>query len=326
MKRRGLLASTAVAALAPATLRAQQKSMPVIGSLNFGSSAPNAPYTAAFWQALNEAGFFEGKNAKIENRWADERADRVPAMAADLIERKVDVIQTSGGLIPIRTAQSLTSTIPIVFAIGGDPVAAGFVASFNRPGGNLTGVAYLTDELYPKRLELLSQMVPKKRGVALLVNPHDPRSDGTIRGMEEVARSSGRHLVILKAGSEAELDAAFASLVEPHESALIVTAGNFYNRRREQIVTLAARYGVPTVYPSTQFVLAGGLMSYGASLTGLFHQVGVHTAKILKGAMAAELPVVQPTAFDLTLNMKTAKALGIEVPASISFLATEVIE
>jgi ABC-type uncharacterized transport system substrate-binding protein len=307
----------------PFTARAQQKAMPVIGFLGIGSPGPVAPSVAAFRQGLSENGYVEGQNLAIEYRWAEESDDRLPALAADLVGRKVDVIVTQGGGLPALTAKSATSTIPIVFT-GGDPVGAGLIASLARPGGNLTGFIFFLVELMPKRFELLSELVPEARVIALLVNPSSPNI--WLEDVRQAARVKGVELPILKAATESEIDAAFATLVQLHAGALLVGADAFFNNRREQIVALAARHAVPTSHEWRESVVAGGLMSYGPSLTAAYRQVGIYAGRILKGAKPADLPVQQPTRFELVINLKTAIALGLTVPQSLLARADEVIE
>jgi putative tryptophan/tyrosine transport system substrate-binding protein len=325
VNRRELLILCAGMAIAwPLAARAQQKAIPVIGFLGGTSPGPTAPFVAAFRQGLSETGYVEGQNLAIEYRWAEGRYDRLPALAADLVGRKVDVIAAPGSNSALA-AKSATSTIPIVFA-GGDPVAAGLVASLARPGGNLTGVSNIARELNPKRLELLSETVPHAGVIALLVNPIDVNTERVIGDVQEAARAKGRQLHILKASTENEIDAAFATLVQLHAGALLVSSDPFLNSRREQLITLAARHAVPAIYFERGFAAAGGLMSYGSSLTAAYRELGIYAGKILKGAKPADLPVQQPTTFELVVNLKTAKTLGLTVPPSILARADEVIE
>ena len=262
----------------------------------------------------------------IEYRWAEGHYDRLPALAADLVGRKVDVIVATGGTAP-RAAKAASQTIPIVFTIGGDPVAAGLVSNFARPGGNVAGVSQLGDEgLTAKRLELLSELVPRAGVIALLVNPNSPAAGRVIQEVQQAARAKGLQLPILKAGSESEIDTAFASLAQLHADALLVAADPFLSSRREQFVALALRHAVPAIYAWREFVASGGLISYGASLTAALHLVGTYAAKVLKGAKPADLPVQQATTFELVINLKTAEALGLTVPQSLLARADEVIE
>ena len=262
------------------------------------------------------------KTLTIEYRWAEDRYDRLPALAADLVGRRVDVIVAGGAA---RAAKDATSTIPIVFT-SGDAVGYGFVASLARPGGNLTGISFLNPGLNPKRFELLFELVPQAKVIALLVNPNSSPPEHVIGPVQEAARAKGVQLHILKAGTESEIDAAFTSLVQRQAGALVVSSDPFFYGRREQLVALAARHTVPTIYEWRQFVVEGGLTSYGASLTAVNRQVGIYAGKILKGAKPADLPVLQPTTFELVINMKTAKALGLTIPPSILSRADEVIE
>jgi putative ABC transport system substrate-binding protein len=325
MNRRELLFLLGCAMTAAPALRAQQKAMPVIGFLGSTSPGPFAPYVAAFRQGLSETGYVEGQNLAIEYRWAEDHYDRLPALAADLVGRKVDVIATGGGPPSILAAKNATSSIPIVFSTG-DAVGEGLVASLARPGGNLTGVSILTVELYPKRLELLSELVPLARVIALLVNPNNPQTEGVIRDVQEAARTKGVTLPVLQAGIESEFGTAFASLVQLQAGGLVVGADAFFTSRREQLVALASRHAVPAIYPWREFAAAGGLISYGTSLTAAYRQLGIYAGKILKGAKPADLPVQQPTTFELVVNLNTAKALGLTVPPSILARADEVIE
>jgi putative tryptophan/tyrosine transport system substrate-binding protein len=324
VRRRRFLTALGGAAVWPLAAGAQQKAVPVIGYLS--SYSPSNPFVAAFRQGLSEVGYVEGQNMAIEYRWAEDRYERLPALAADLVARKVDVIAASGGDLSSRAAKSATSTIPIVSVIGGDPVAAGLVASLARPGGNLTGVSFLDVELMPKRLELLSELVPQANVIALLVNPGDPNADRIIRDAQEAARSKGVQLPILKASTESEIDAAFATLVELRAGALLVGADPFFLTRREQLAALASRHAIPAIYSLKNFAASGGLISYGTSLTAVYRQLGIYAGKILKGEKPADLPVEQPTRFELVINLKTAKALGITVPQSLLARADEVIE
>jgi ABC-type uncharacterized transport system substrate-binding protein len=301
--------------------------MPVIGFLSGVSPGPSTPYVAAFHRGLGETGYLEGQNLTIEYRWAEGRFDRLPALAADLVARKVDLIVASGGGNPsARAAKNATSAIPIVFASGGDPVAIGLVASLARPGGNLTGVSILTDELVPKRLQLLAELVPLAKVIALLVNPNYAGTEAIIRNVREAARAKGLQLPILNAGDKSEIDAAFGPLARLEAGGLVVGSDPFFNSRREQLVALAASHAVPAIYEWRDFAAAGGLISYGTSLTSVYRQLGIYTGKVLNGAKPADLPVQQPARFELVINLKTAKTLDLPVPQSILGRADEVIE
>jgi putative tryptophan/tyrosine transport system substrate-binding protein len=306
-------------------LRAQEKAMPVIGFLGTTSPGSNESSLAAFRQGLSETGWVEGQNVAIEYRWAEGRYHRLPALAADLVGRQVDVIFTTGGAVAALAAKGATSTIPIVFIVA-DPVAAGLVASLARPGGNLTGISIMTAELMAKRLELLSELVPQAKVIALLANPDNPISEAMIRDVHEAARAKGLQLHILKAGTEGEFEAAFASLVQLQAGALIVGADSFFSSRREALVALATRHTVPAIYESRSFVAAGGLISYGTRFTDMYRQAGAYVGRILAGAKPAELPVQRPTKFELVINLKTAQALGLTVPPFLFAQAEEVIE
>jgi putative ABC transport system substrate-binding protein len=311
------------------TLRAQQaKEMPVIGYLSPFSPPPNlgALSRNPFQQGLSETGYVYGQNVAIEYRWAESNYDRLPALAADLVGRKVDVIVTEGGTPPALAAKSATSTIPIVFTFVGDPVASGLVTSLARPGGNLTGFSNISIELMPKLLDLVLEIVPQAGVIALLVNPDNPNAERIIRGTQEAARVKGVKLVVLKAATEGEIDAAFASLVQLQAGALVVDPDAFFNSRGEQLVALASRHAVPTIYAFRRWVAAGGLISYGIDGTIVLRQAGIYAGRILKGAKPADLPVQQPTTFELVINLKTAKALGLTIPPTLLARADEVIE
>jgi putative ABC transport system substrate-binding protein len=326
MNRRELMLLLAGAITAPRAMHAQQKAMPVIGYLGSGSPGPNAPFMAAFRQGLSEAGYVEGQNVTIEYRWAEGHDDRLPALAADLVARKVDVIVAGPGIYSAMAAKNATSTIPIVFIGVSDPVGVGLVASLARPGGNLTGFSGINAELMPKLLELLSELVPQAGVIALLVNPNNPNAEPMIRDVQAAARAKGLRLPILKAGTEGEIDAAFASLPELQVRALVVGADGFFASRRDQLVALAARHAVPAIYVWRELAAAGGLISYGSNQTPAVRQLGIYAGKILKGAKPADLPIQQPTTFELVVNLNTAKALGLTVPPSILARADEVIE
>lgn len=330
MKRRALLltaSSASVVGAQPGRLASQTKSMAVVCSLNVGTSGPNAPFVAAFLSGLASAGFVEGRNVIVEHHWAEERPDRLPAMAADLVRRKVDVIVTSGGIESVRAAKAATSSIPIVFgAYNGDPVADGLVASLARPGGNVTGIVSLVNALNLKRLELLSEVVPESSHFFLLVNPTLSVSLPAAEHVRQAAVSKGLKLELLKASNEAEIDEVFASAFGVRGQPLVVTADQLFGRRRQQIISLTSRYSVPAIFSNPQSVSAGGLMSYGASVVGIFQQVGVYVGRILNGTSPAGLPVEQPTAYNLSINITTAKALKLNVPPTILAMANEIIE
>jgi ABC-type uncharacterized transport system substrate-binding protein len=325
MRRRELVLLFVGALMAAHPLRAQQKAMPVIGFLSSRSPGEAASVVAAFHQGLAGTGYVEGQNLAIEYRWAEGRYDRLPALAADLVGRKVDVIVATGGTPSAVAAKGATSTIPIVF-ISSDPVKYGLVASFSRPGGNATGFSVLGDELLPKRLELLSELVPQVRVIALLVNPNNTDTERSLGDMQDAARVKGVQLHILKADSQSGIDAAFTSLVQLHAGALVVGPDPFFDGRREQLVALASRHAVPAIYWLREYAASGGLISYGPSLAAAYRQAGIYAGRILDGANPADLPVQQPTTFELVVNLKTAKALGLSVPPSILARADEVIE
>jgi putative tryptophan/tyrosine transport system substrate-binding protein len=325
MKRRGFITLIGGAAVSvPFAARAQQKTMPVIGYFHFASPA-YTPTAAPFLQGLKEAGFTEGQNVAIEYRWAEGQYDRLPAMAADLVGRKVDLIAAFGPPVA-RAAKNATSTIPIVFEVGNDAVEAGLVASMARPGGNATGFSILFTQLTPKRFELLCELIPQARTIALLVNPKSPTAAPSIRGAQEAVSAKGVQLSILNASTESEIDSAFATFVNAPADGLIISADPFFDARREQLVAPAARYRIPTIYFEREFSTAGGLISYGSSLPSVYRQMGVYAGRILKGEKPADLPVEQPTKFEMVINLKTANALGLTVPPKLIFTADEVIE
>jgi putative tryptophan/tyrosine transport system substrate-binding protein len=326
MQRREALAILAGGAVTyPLATHAQQKAMPGIGYL--GSTSPGAASSilAAFRQGLSETGYVEGQNLAIEYRWAEGSYDRMPALAADLVGRKVDVIVATSSPAALA-AKNAISIIPIVFFSGGDPVADGLIPGLGRPGANLTGVSGLVTDLHSKRLELLADLIPQANVIALLVNLSNAGAERVVRAVQEAARAKGVQLPILTASTEAEIDAAFACLVQLHAGALVVGSEPFLNSRREQLVALASRHAVPAIYQFREFAVAGGLISYGPSLTAAFRLVGTYAGKILKGAKPADLPVEQPAKFELVINLKTAKALGLTIPQSLLARADEVIE
>jgi putative ABC transport system substrate-binding protein len=328
MKRREFLTLLGGAATAwPLAARAQQRSaMPVVGFLYGVAAAEWTGPLAGFHRGLGEAGFVEGRNVAIEYRWADGRYDRMPAMAADLIERKVAVIVVGASLPGVRAVMAATQTIPIVFTTNSDPVAAGIVASLNRPGGNATGVTGLSSELRPKRLELLHEVIPKATKFAVLVNPTNPdTARDAIEGARLAARGLGLQILVVNASTESEIDRAFASAVGEGAEGLM-TGDAYFESRRDQIAALGLRYRLPTIIGARESVLAGMLMSYGSSIADFYRQAGVYVGRILKGEKPTDLPVVQPTKFELIVNLKTAKAIGLTIPETFLVRADEVIE
>jgi putative tryptophan/tyrosine transport system substrate-binding protein len=326
MQRREFLGVLVGAAAWPLAARAQQPVMPVVGYMDSGTSVESAHIVAAVRQGLNEVGYIEGQNVAIEYRWAEGQYDRLPILAADLVRRQVGVIVTPLSTPSVLAAKAATATIPIVFSIGGDPVKLGLVASLGRPGGNITGVTHNATELVGKGIEALNELVPKAALIAAIFNPGNPNTEPQKRNLNTAARMLGRQVHFLSAGTEAEIDTAFATLAQMRAGALIVGPDSFFISRTEQFVALAARYGVPTVYPWPQYVTAGGLMSYGSSLTDANRLVGNYVGRILKGATPSELPVQQSTKVELVINLKTAEKLGLTFPATLLGRADEVIE
>jgi putative ABC transport system substrate-binding protein len=314
------------AATWPLAARAQNPAMPVIGFLDSGEPAGMEANLTGFRRGLSETSYTEGQNLAIDYRWAEGHLDRLPALAADLVRRPVAVIAATRTSAPGLAAKAATSTIPIVFQTGSDPVKDGLVASLNRPGGNVTGASRLSTDLIPKRLGLMAELVPKMTAIALLVNPAGHQSVAQVHEMQEPTRALGLQLHVVNASTEHELDTAFAAIVQSGADALIVAINPLFIARREQIVALAQRHAVPVIFAERESVMAGGLMSYAASFTDSFRQVGVYVGRILKGASPADLPVQQPVRFELVINLKTAKALGLTVPPSLLTTADEVIE
>ena len=327
MKRREFITGLSGAAvLSPLAARAQQLAMPVIGFLNSGSRDGFVPQLDAFRAGIAEAGFIEGHNVSIEYRWADGHYERLPAFAADLVARPVAVIAALGGHAPAQAAKAATATIPIVFVSGGDPVSAGLVASFNRPGGNVTGVSWLATAIIPKQLDLLRRLPRKSAVIGALVNPNYPEHDLQLREFNEAGAAIGQEIRVARAASAEAIAPALASLVGQGAGALILANDPFFLAVRNDIVTLAARHALPAIYFLREFAAAGGLLSYGANLSEVVRQGALYVGRVLKGAKPAELPVLQPTRFEFVINAGAAKALGIEIPDSLLALADEVIE
>ena len=328
MKRREFIALLGSGAAAwPLIVRAQQPAMPVIGFLNSASPETYGPQLAGFRQGLNEVGYAEGQNVAIEFRWAKSQYDRLPELAADLVRRRVAVIAATGGSVSAIAAKAATTTIPIVFTSGGDPVRVGLVASLSRPGGNVTGVNLFTSTLAAKRLELLHELVPAAKVVAMLVNPANPNSESDTRAVEAAAPAIGVQIVVLKASNGAEIGKAFDALTQYKVDAVLFGADPLFETSgRDQLIVLTARHAVPAIYDWRDVAVAGGLMSYGSNLAEGYRLVGIYTGRILKGEKPADLPVLQPTKFDFVINLKTAKALGLNISNQMQLRADEVIE
>jgi putative tryptophan/tyrosine transport system substrate-binding protein len=326
MTRRQFMTLLGGAAVAlPLRARAQQPAIPVIGYLNNGSPESDVPRLTGLRRGLNQTGYVEGRNFLVEYRWAGNQADRLPALAADLVQLRVAAI-VSPGLVATRAAKAATTSIPIVFVVGADPVQLGLVASLNRPGGNLTGFNVFVSELGAKGLALLHELIPSVSTIGILQNPNSPVSELMTRDVLAAASVIGVKVQILKTSTDREIDAAFMSLAQAQTGALLVTNDVLFNNRIEQIVALAARHAIPTMYALRDFAVAGGLISYGISLIEVYREVGLYTGRILKGEKPADLPVIQPTKFPLIINLKTAKALGLQIPDRLLALADEVIE
>ncbi len=325
MKRREFILGLGGAAMLPLAVRAQQPAMPVVGFLNAQGASTRTHLMDAVKQGLAEAGYIEGRNVVIEYRWAENHLDQLPALAADLVQRQVSVIVATGGARAILAAKAATSTIPIVFTSGSDPVRAGLVPSLNRPGGNVTGVSFLTDALGAKRLGLLREVMPKDATVAVLMNPKGPDT-AQLKDVQLAAESIGQPIKIVNATSQEEIDSIFATFSQLNVGALLVGADPFFNDRRDQIIAHVASLSIPAIYELREFAAAGGLMSYGASLADAYRRSGIYAGRVLKGAKPSDLPVEQSVKFEFVINLKTAKALGIALPPTLLTSADEVIE
>jgi putative ABC transport system substrate-binding protein len=325
-RREFITLASGAAATWPLTARAQQAAMPVIGYLGTGAPETFAHLVAAFRKGLSETGYVEGQNVAIEFRWAESQYDRLPALAADLVRRRLAVLVTPQSTLAALAAKAATTTIPVVFSIGGDPVQAGLVASFNRPGGNITGISLMNVDLAAKRLGLLHELLPRATRFAVLANPTNTITEPMIKDLQAAASGVRRQIEVLSATTNGDIDAAFASVVQQRADALLVNPDGLFFSRRVQIVTLAVRYAVPAIYFDRVFTEAGGLMSYGANLADLHRWLGIYTGRILKGEKPADLPIVRAAKFEFVINLQTAKTLGAEIPATLLARADEVIE
>ncbi len=326
MRRREFITLLGGATVWPVAARAQQSAMPVIGFLSSRSPNEAAYVVAAFHRGLREGGYSEGQNVGIEYRWAEGQYDRLPGLAADLVRRRVALIASTGGIGAANAAKQATSTIPIVFTVGDDPIKHGVVASLNRPGGNVTGIYNFISAMEAKRFGLLRETVPTAGSIAVLLNPNYPGFGVQLKDLQEAARAVSQQIHVIDANSEADIHAAFRAMGRLPAAALLVGADPFFNGRREQLVTLAAHYSIPAMYELREYALAGGLMSYGTNLADAYRQVGNYAARVLKGDKPADLPVVQSSKFELVINLKTAKALRLMIPAGVLAIADEVIE
>jgi ABC-type uncharacterized transport system substrate-binding protein len=326
MNRRAFITLLGGATAWPLAVGAQQPAMPMIGFLSSRSPNEAAYVVAAFHRGLREGGYSEGQNVGIEYRWAEGKYDRLPALAADLVRSRVTLIASTGGVVAAIAAKQATSTIPIVFTVGDDPIKHGLVTSFNRPGGNVTGIYNFISAMEAKRFGLLRETVPTAGSIAVLLNPNYPGFDVQLKDLQEAARAVGQQVQVFKASSEADIHAAFRAVARLPAVALLVGADPFFNGRREQLVTLSAHYGIPAMYELREYALAGGLISYGTNLADAYRDVGNYAARVLKGDKPADLPVVQSSKFELVINLKTAKALGLTIPAGVLAIADEVIE
>jgi putative ABC transport system substrate-binding protein len=325
MKRRTFIVGLGSAAVWPVVARAQQAAIPVVGVLSSQTTDEDKRFTVPFLQGLKEAGYVDGQNVAIEYHWAENQPYRLPALAADLVRRRVAVIAV-GTTEPALAAKNATATIPIVSSTGGDPVALGLVASLNRPGANLTGITNLYSELRPKRLQLLRELIPDAAMFGVLADPSFPDTQSQIADLQAAARTMGLLLIVVNTKTDGDLETAFATLSQQHVRAVLVTNSTFFGRRREQLPALATRHALPAIFTQREFVLAGGLMSYGTSLGHSNHEVGVYTGRILKGERPADLPVQQNTKIDMVINLKAAKALGLTIPETLLATADEVIQ